>query len=380
VVGAALYESLSARQADIEQAVLARVSSVGPPSHSTTPSRGLRDAVSAAVDYGLSGLERENSGLAIPVRLLTQARLAAQESISFDTVSRRYLAGYTVFTDFILDEVQQRRDIDSYSLKLLMQSQVASFDHLLNELSTEYVREAQSLPSSPGEALAKRVRRLLSGESLDTSSFAYDFKSRHVGAVVSGTDAPAAIRALAKELGIHFMVVQVGEEISWGWLDVRPVSDWDKTLHTILTSWPRHIPMSLGEPAENMDGWRLTHRQASAAFPVAAARACGVARYSDVALLASMMRDELLVTYLRNLYLTPLAHCRHEGTALKETLRAYFAAGCNGASAAAALGVSRQTIANRLQAVERQIGSPVRSCARDLEAALRLEEVVPVHS
>ncbi|MBA3865218.1 MAG: helix-turn-helix domain-containing protein [Solirubrobacterales bacterium] len=60
---------------------------------------------------------------------------------------------------------------------------------------------------------------------------------------------------------------------------------------------------------------------------------------------------------------------------MRKTLRAYFAANRNGASAAAALGVSRQTVKNRLRAAEELIGRGLTECAADLETALRLEKV-----
>ncbi len=49
-------------------------------------------------------------------------------------------------------------------------------------------------------------------------------------------------------------------------------------------------------------------------------------------------------------------------------------------SAAAALGVSRQTVINRLHAVEERLGRPLGACAVEVEAALRLEELDQVDS
>jgi DNA-binding PucR family transcriptional regulator len=99
-------------------------------------------------------------------------------------------------------------------------------------------------------------------------------------------------------------------------------------------------------------------------------------RYADVALLSSMVQDDLLSASLRELYLLPLDDERGGGVTLRETLRAYFAAGRNGASAAAALNVSRQTITNRLQTVEARVGRSLVDCATTIEVALRLDELV----
>jgi DNA-binding PucR family transcriptional regulator len=58
-----------------------------------------------------------------------------------------------------------------------------------------------------------------------------------------------------------------------------------------------------------------------------------------------------------------------------ETLRAYLVADRNASSAAAALGVNRNTIAERLRAIEAAIGRPLSACGPELEAALRLAEL-----
>ncbi|MBW8060448.1 MAG: hypothetical protein FVQ78_09030 [Solirubrobacterales bacterium] len=50
-------------------------------------------------------------------------------------------------------------------------------------------------------------------------------------------------------------------------------------------------------------------------------------------------------------------------------------AGRNAASAAAALGVSRQTVGNHLGAIEARLGRSFSSCAAEIEAALRLEDL-----
>ena len=63
------------------------------------------------------------------------------------------------------------------------------------------------------------------------------------------------------------------------------------------------------------------------------------------------------------------------GEALRATLRAYISAERNAASAAAALGVSRRTVANRLRAVEQLVGSAFGAIVGDLEAALQLDEL-----
>jgi sugar diacid utilization regulator len=92
-------------------------------------------------------------------------------------------------------------------------------------------------------------------------------------------------------------------------------------------------------------------------------------------LVAGLLQDDLLGNSLRQLYLEPLESERDGGAALRQTLMSYFVADRNMSSAAAALGVNRRTVANHLQAIEQLWGRPMRECAMEAEAALRLADL-----
>jgi DNA-binding PucR family transcriptional regulator len=139
--------------------------------------------------------------------------------------------------------------------------------------------------------------------------------------------------------------------------------------------WPNRVSLAIGESSRGLAGWRLTHRQARAAVPVAKRSSTSSTRYSNVALVASMLQDDLLSTSLRELYLDPLSDERDGGEALRQTLSAYISSDRNLSSAAALLGVSRRTVANRLSAVEGKIGRLLTVAMADIEAALRLHEL-----
>jgi DNA-binding PucR family transcriptional regulator len=134
------------------------------------------------------------------------------------------------------------------------------------------------------------------------------------------------------------------------------------------------ILVSVGEPGEGFLAWRLSHRQAKAALLIAERQGQPVVRYADVALQASIVRDDLITTSLHQLYLEPLERARDGGEAARETLRAYFAAERNISSTAAALGVDRRTVTNRIRTIEELLGRPLKFSATDLEIALRLAD------
>jgi DNA-binding PucR family transcriptional regulator len=62
---------------------------------------------------------------------------------------------------------------------------------------------------------------------------------------------------------------------------------------------------------------------------------------------------------------------------LYETLREYIAAEYNVSSAAAALGVVRGTVVNRLQTIEERLGRTLHPCSAELQIALLLDELTP---
>jgi hypothetical protein len=372
----ALCARLEARRAEIEEATRARVFAVAAPAETADPeyAHGLRAAVSAAVGYGLEAIRRgEERAPPIPGVLLSQARLAARGGISLDTVLRRYLAGYTLLADFLIQESEEGGLLTASALQRLLRAQAVLFDRLLAAVSDEYRREQHGRLVSAEQRRADRVRRLLAGELLDVSDLAYDFEGVHLGMIGAGAAAAASLEELLKVIDGRLLMVRRGEGTVWAWLGSRRGFDPLQIERLASHRWPAGTSIALGEPCGGLAGWRLTHRQARAALPLA--RHGGLVRYVDVALIASMMRDDLLVSSLREFYLAPLAGERDGGTVARETLRAYFKAERYVTSAAALLGVNRQTISNRLRSIEARLGRPLSTCAADLDAALHLEEL-----
>jgi len=374
--GAAVAERLRERRSEIEQATRTRIFAVSVLPRGSGPeyAEGLRSAVSAGIDYGLEGIERgEERAPPVPEVLLAQARLAARSGVSLDTVLRRYFAGHTLLEDFLVEEAE--RELDPAGLKRLLRSQAAIVDRLLAAVSKAYTEETERRPESAERRRAERIERLLDGEPLDTSELTYDLEGWHLGLVASGSGAAEAIAASAKSLDFGLLSVRREESIVWAWLGSQRRLGPEAFEDFFSRGLPDGLSIAIGEPGEGISGWRLTHRQARAALPVAMEGPDHVARYADVALLASIRQDEVLLASLRHLYLAPLARAPDGGAAMREALRAYFATGRNVSSAAAILDVHRRTVTNRLRAVEECIGRSFDDCALDLELALRLDEL-----
>ena len=108
----------------------------------------------------------------------------------------------------------------------------------------------------------------------------------------------------------------------------------------------------------------------------AAASGRPITHYAEVALesLAAVDEDAAAAFVAREL--AGLDGDDVRSTRLRQTLRAWFAAGHNAAAAAAALGVHEQTVAQRLRTVEERTGRPVAARRAELETALRLRDLL----
>jgi PucR C-terminal helix-turn-helix domain len=373
-----LVSRLRVRRAEIESAILTRSHSITDPTEVGDPAYidGLRRTVGAGLEYGLAGIEAaEARPVAIPAQLFVQARHAARSGVSLDTVLRRYLAGYTLLGDFLMQEAEAADFLGREEFRRLMKTHSARFDRLLETIAAEYESEASRRAPSPERRRADCVERLLAGELVDTSLLAYDLDAWHLGVIAVGPGGEDVLRSLAASLQRRLLVVRRDQEIAWAWIGGGHPFDSEEIDGATAFDPPPDACLSIGEPAHGLDGWRFTHRQASAALPVALPGTQPITRYADVALLSSMLQDEVLVRSLNELYLEALNADRNGGQTLRRTLQAYFAAERNVSSAAAALGVTRNTITNRLRAVEERVGRPLSTCGAEIEAALRVEEL-----
>jgi hypothetical protein len=365
------------RQPEIEEAVLMRTLAASGRSYEprSSDASDLRQAVAASVTLALAAIEQgDDVSLPIPSVLLTHAQAAARAGLNLADLLRACFAGYLLLCQFIVEEAEGGRVIAPAALTEILGVQAALFDRVAGAVTEEFQLERER-PRSTDQRRAKLVRRLLAGEPVDATELGYQLDAHHVGVVAGGDDARRAVDSLARALDCRVLAVRQDDSTIWGWLGSRRCTDPSRIVRSARSVEPPSVPLAVGEPCHGIGGWRRTHRQARAAFLVAQRRPQGTVRYADVALLASALQDDLLASSLHDLYLAPLQGDRNSGETLRATLRAYFATGRNGASAAAALNVSRQTVTNRLQTAEDRLGRPIAACATALETALRLEEL-----
>jgi hypothetical protein len=372
-VRAILSASLRGRLPEIEKEIFARVRAVSPADVELDPAyvEGLRMSVNDAIAYVIDGIEEGREPEPIPRAVRLQARRAAHVGLPLDTILRRYATGDRLITEFIMDEAES---LPWPALQQILRGHGAHIDHLMAMTSTEYMREAERVRRSPTQRLGERVRKLLAGEAAPAHELNYDFSAWHVGLLATGRGAEHAVASLGRVLQLDTLVVPADDESEtvWAWFGGRRAP----SLEGIVDAWPNGgLGIALGEPRRGLDGWRQTHREAQAAYQVLSRGSLELVRSRDVLLAAAVLQDETLATALTETYLDPLDGRGDSGAVLRKTLRAYFSAGQNAATAAAALSVNRHTVERRIRNVEEKVGQLLGECRAQLEVALAIEQL-----
>jgi hypothetical protein len=378
-VRAGLAERLRVRRSELEEAIFARFQETGyDPALGEDAEyvAGARAAVAEAVDYGFLAIEHGEEWLgSIPPAAVAQARRAARNSVSLDRVLLRYNAGHALLEDFVMQEAEHPDfSSDRTALRHVLRTQGALLDHFTASIATEYQQEAERAAHSPELRRAERVQKLLAGAPVDASDLDYEFDAEHIAVIAMGPRAGKTVRSMAAALGCQLLSVLRSEETVWAWFGSRRSLN-PADLERLLTAKePAGVSLAVGGPETGIDGWRLAHRQAQAAMLVALRRPQRLTQYAEVALLAAVLRDREMARSLVEIHLSPLEE-QKDGAVSRQTLRAYFAAGCNAATAAAALGVDRHTVERRLHTIETKLGRALHTCHAELEVALRIEDL-----
>ena len=373
-----LAARLRSRRQEIEKTVLHRIQSLTDPVGSEDPTYvvGLQRTVTEAVSYGLEGIEKGSaSRLPIPIETARQARRAAREGVRLDTVLRRYAAGNKTLEEFAIAEAE---GMPSRLLCQILSDQGPHVDLMMESVAAEYRDEHEQAGRSSAQREGDRIIQLLEGEiAVPPVDLDYDFDSWHVGMIFIGYEGEKTARALARRAGCRSLIVVRDGDTVWVWLASTRSFDMMELARLLSEGMPKGVSVAIGDPRRGLGGWHQSFREAQAALQVMLRRPQPITRCRDVILESAMLRDPYLATSMIETYLAPLDEGRSDsGDVLRRTLRAYFAANRNIASAASALNVARQTVERHLRRIEERLGQPIDICNAQLQVALSLEELV----
>jgi hypothetical protein len=244
---------------------------------------------------------------------------------------------------------------------------------LLSDYVTDiYQRELEQAVRTGEQRRVHAIRALLEGGSLVGAQLDVDLEQHHVGVIAWGEEGAEASRELAAALGRPLLTIGPLNKNWWGWISGTRALDPSQEGALRRFRPAGSARLALGLEGFGEAGFRATNRQALRARWIARNIDRQVVHYGDVAVEALASENHYDARAFVANELRGIDDDSQTSQRIRETIVAYFAADHNAASAAAALGIHHQTVANRLRVAEERLGHPVSARRVELETALRL--------
>lgn len=313
-----------------------------------------------------------------PATAIEMARVGARASVALTDLVRAYRLAQALTWDVILEQVETldlKPDERLAVLRIVSRFLFEWNDFVTEELGGAYQQEHDRMYRDRERRTRELIRQLLEGLPVDSSSLRYNLRGDHVAIVGWGVGPDEAIRQLAVDLDASLLVTTEagGSIVAWLGGEALRARDFPEGLR------PRASPgtrLAVGRRCAGLDGFRLTHRQATMAHRVALLNSEPVVLYQDVALVALAGDDsQRLREFVAN-ELGPLLTDDSRDLVLRDTLRAYFRTGQNAASAGPMLKVHERTVAYRLRTIETRLGCTIRERSEELAVALRVLDLL----
>lgn len=365
--------------AEIEQQVVAQV----PESHGKDDpvlAESERPSILSALTGIVDGLV---AGRRLPERAsdaaLQEARVVAQAGVDLHALLKTYRIGQSVMWNALL--VEATRLIPDDDRRVAVLRQASDFHYAWNDRVTEgVIATYQAEHNAYFFRSQDRKRRaivsdLLRGVPTDAEQLGYNLRIEHIALVAWGRSPEANIRTIAHQLEARHLTVSGTSGTVLGWLGASDLSrileESPDQFHAMPDTY-----LSIGEVASGIEGFRLSHRQAWQAYRVNRVRPTDLLKYGEVALEALVLRDRQAMRDFVARELRGLDEAESRTDLLRETLKAYFKAGQNAASAATAIHVHERTVAYRLRSIEQRLGVSINARRDEIAVALRLAEIL----
>jgi len=251
------------------------------------------------------------------------------------------------------------------------------FEAAIHESVVVHQREARRLERRGDAQRLDLVTELLARADVDPAAASAALDGYPVGgshlALIARAEVPDAIgvlesavrRVTAEFRGARPLVVRPGGRELWCWVPADKVPRLD-----VSGMDPAQVRVTIGGPAEGVDGFALAYDEARAAQIIALApgRRQPVTAYADVAALVLLAREGEAAERFTRRVLGSLA--APEADRLRATVRAVLGRSGGGDAVARELAVHKNTVRYRVAQAEDALGHPIRDRAGDLLLAL----------
>jgi DNA-binding PucR family transcriptional regulator len=330
-----------------------------------------------------------------PAAAMEYARRLAQRGTPVIDLIRAYYLGQTAILDHALREATEQAfepELLGRMMRLALTGTFAFIDRVTQQVVSAYQEERDRWLLNRSAVRAARVRALLEGgdAEVDTSEAALGYRLRgtHLAMVVWQTRDPAegnalgALEAVATKLAEGLpstgapLFVPYDELCAWVWFPLETATmPTEPQVRQALDSGDAAIRLVLGDPAEGIDGFRRSHRQAVRvqSLALAAGEHCERAlTFRDVGAIALMTADLAAARTWVMDTLGALATNDEPHERLRETLRVFLATGGSYTAAAAKLTMHKNSVQYRVRKAQETLGRTVADDRLDVELALKL--------
>jgi DNA-binding PucR family transcriptional regulator len=327
----------------------------------------------------------EISRASLPPEALAFMRSNVRRGVTLPVLLRSYRLGHAWLWGQWSQALQER--IGDPEELLAAQDRTSAFmfayvDRLCDLLVQEYGSEAEQLTRGTAQLRADAVRAILSGEPADEEALrtrlGYELRREHVALRVfsAATEVRGLERAVgeaAAALGVREPLVVPSGAVSFDvWCGSYEGFD---TAMLERYEPPEGVRVAFGRPWRGLEGFRRSHEEA-----VHAARVVSLARgatgpvtgYAQVELVSLLACDLPRARAFVASRLGPLASTSESAQRLRETVRAFLAAGGSATRVARELYVHQNTVAYRVKRAEELLGRRVTEDTVELTCALAL--------
>ena len=333
-----------------------------------------------------------------PPEALGYAKEYVVRDLDFVLLQRAYRTAQGVYTGMILERLRLLTDDSDHladAMGFFNAWIFAWIEAIERQLTDVYMGEREQWVRGAAAMRAAEVRALLAGAPVDAAAvsqrLSYELERWHVGYIVwseSLADAPGAGQALFGEMEQAAAAVaeSLGARSALTVAQGRHLACWAgrrEPQHLADLRLPRGTPRGLsvaaGTPAQGVEGFVLSHREALLARSVTQlrgerGRVC--VAYPDLALEALMVNDPEAARRFAEGELGPLAARDDATLRLASTLSVFLEEGASFVRAARRLGVHTNTVTYRVRRAEELLGHKVTERQLELRVALRLARIV----
>jgi hypothetical protein len=335
--------------------------------------RSLPAVIAAALDAWVSAIEHGHDWH-VPTQVRSHARRAAVNGVDMPSSLRRSSHAATLVLQ-VLGDTLHAGSYSAAAQRYAMTTTSSVANALTAAVAEGHAQELRRGMQTKAELVSELVRRLLNHEDVDTRELGYDLAANHICVIAAGKGILKTIEVTAERLGLALLAAPQDDGTVWTWFGSKgplPVSVVARRLPASVAD----AIIAISEPACGVDGFRGVHWQAHTAFSTGLRNSKPVTLFADIADVAPFLQDPRAARALTETYLVPLRDGKNSSSRLIATLDAYFRCDCNASSAAASLKAHRRTIEKRIGAAEERMGGrPLRAWRRQVELALRVEQL-----